>query len=68
MNPYQMPVVCSVCGGEGMAWVGRGHPWFDTFTHQDPMVCEVVLDTKCRKEARAKKQEDERLDNFFGGR
>ena len=52
MNPYQMPVECSVCGGEGVARYGRGHPWLDDFTHKDPRVCADILEAKREKEKR----------------
>lgn len=49
MNPYQMPVTCAVCGGEGMAIPGRGHPWVDRFTHNDPETCRDNLARQKRK-------------------
>jgi hypothetical protein len=66
MNPYQMRVVCSVCGEDAMAWCGRGHPYIDTFVHRDPLVCADNLKAKRRKKEREEKQEQKRLDAFFG--
>lgn len=56
MNPYQMRVTCAVCGGEGMAIPGRGHPWVDRFTHNDPEVCRSYLAQQRRKLDRIKTQ------------
>ena len=49
MNPYQMEVTCRICGGEGMAIPGRGHPWVDDFVHNDPDTCRENLAHKKRK-------------------
>lgn len=58
MNPYQMPVTCAVCGEEGMAWAGRGHPWIDKFVHSNPAVCRDNLRREREKLEAEKKAKD----------
>lgn len=52
MNPYQFPVTCDVCGGEGVgtsrtnaaAWDARS-----TIVHTNPADCRYYLDKKRRE-------------------
>lgn len=51
MNPYQDRVICSLCGGPGVALAGTGHKvWFGAeFFHKDPRDCKYYLEEKTRE-------------------
>jgi hypothetical protein len=52
MNPYQFPVTCEVCGGEGMGtFRTAGAAWRrgSFITHNNPAVCRDNLDRERRK-------------------
>jgi hypothetical protein len=59
MNPYQFPVVCSVCGEEGVA---KDCVW-GNYQHKDPSYCSDVLRRKAKqlekREMEIKRREQE---------
>ena len=48
LSPYQMPTICSVCGGEGAATVGdAASEWLGAeLAHVDPNACRMFLDER----------------------
>lgn len=56
MNPYQVEVVCDVCGGRGMARGGdAASVWLGgKLAHSDPNICRDVL--KRRADALKKRE------------
>jgi hypothetical protein len=51
MNPYVIPCVCSVCGGEGLGHAGYGAAeWLYDAVHKDPRVCLDNLRARRRRE------------------
>lgn len=64
MNPFQFPVTCTVCGGEGMGTAETaGASWFaDTeIHHSDPRVCASNLRKKKRDLERREEALKEKL-------
>ena len=65
MNPYRIPVTCSVCGEEGMMHAGyAGQNWLHEMRHSDPEVCADNLLRRRRelerREAKLSTQEESR--------
>ena len=56
MNPYVVPVVCDVCGGDGMLHARDvGSMYLGGIQHTDPRVCaEYLADKQRRLEAKEK--------------
>ncbi len=61
MNPYIVPMTCSVCDGSGMGHIDDlGKDWQGVFfSHKDPTICAEYLEEKERqKQPTSPKQSD----------
>jgi hypothetical protein len=57
MNPYILPVKCSVCGGDGMLHArDMGNMYLGGIRHSDPQVCADYLAAEKRKLEKMKKE------------
>jgi len=68
MNPFQYPVTCDVCGGEGVGTVRTaGAAWMEGsfISHTDPRVCAENLRLK-RLEREKRKSESQAQDAYLG--
>lgn len=50
MNPYKFPVICAICGGEGLGTIDTAvHSWIGDSVHKNPNVCRENLARKAKE-------------------